>query len=376
MAVRNYGVNDPETAKAWAAMTWAETIRKTYFYALMGASPDNVICRKDDLARGPGDRVTVTLIRSLTQAGIQGDGQVENFEESVQSFTDNVFIDALDFAVRMKNKGTIDQQRVPFNLREDARDLLSEHWAERLDIGLFNQLAGNTAQSDSRYTGLNSVTAPSSGRHFWADDTDPPANTADEDLVAADVMTMKVIDRAVARAEVKTTTGGAPRIRPTRIRNLKSGGYWNGAKYVLFAHPWQIHNLRQDAATAGNWFDIERARVEGGDVTENPIFTGGNAVGIHNGVLIMKCESIPEGVNSSTGATVSDTRRAVLCGAQAAMCAFGQGNQNGRIAWEEDLFNYRKELGVDSHMLFGLKKAVFDSHDFGSIVISTYAAAP
>ena len=33
-------------------------------------------------------------------------------------------------------------------------------------------------------------------------------------------------------------------------------------------------------------------------------------------------------------------------------------------------------LGVSGGMIFGVKKAVFNSADFGTIVLSSYAAAP
>ena len=62
--------------------------------------------------------------------------------------------------------------------------------------------------------------------------------------------------------------------------------------------------------------------------------------------------------------------------AQAAIAAYGQGNQNGRISWVEDLFNYKKVFGVDSHLICGLKKTRFNGQDFGTMVVSTYAVEP
>ena len=41
----------------------------------------------------------------------------------------------------------------------------------------------------------------------------------------------------------------------------------------------------------------------------------------------------------------------------------------------EELFDYQRELGVSVQTIMGMKKTVFDSVDFGSIVVSTYAAA-
>lgn len=146
---------------------------------------------------------------------------------------------------------------------------------------------------------------------------------------------------------------------------------------MAFLHNWQVHDLRADASTAGSWYDIQQAAIMGGETTNNPIFMGGDVVGVHNGTLIMKCESIPLGCNgSSPTVAVDNTRRAVLCGAQAAITAFGQENKKGRMIWKEDLFDYEQELGVDSRCIFGITKAQFNSQDFGVVVMSTYAAAP
>jgi hypothetical protein len=71
---------------------------------------------------------------------------------------------------------------------------------------------------------------------------------------------------------------------------------------------------------------------------------------------------------------VSNTRRAVLCGAQAATVAFGQGQSFEEFDWNEELFDYGNQLGVESGCIFGIKKLRFNSADFGTIVLGTYTA--
>jgi N4-gp56 family major capsid protein len=94
----------------------------------------------------------------LTGAGVQGDGTLESNEEGLVTFTDNVFIDQLRHAVR--SAGKMSEQRVTFEVREEARMGLQDWWADRLDTSFFNQLCGNTAQSDTRYTGNQVAIAP------------------------------------------------------------------------------------------------------------------------------------------------------------------------------------------------------------------------
>lgn len=375
MAVTRYGVNDAEAVKLWARELYRESIRKTYFYDFMGTGPNSLVQAKEDTEKGAGDRITVSLLANAQQPGVASGGQIEGNEEAMRTYTDNVLIDQLDFATRTRNQGTIDAQRVPYNLREQARDFLSNLWKERMDIALFNQLAGNTAQTDTRYTGMQATTAPTRVVR-------PSTITADESLTSSHKFTLSVLDKAVALAEVKTASA-VSRIRPVDIPIMNgstgraSGRYYRGVKYVAFLHNWQVHDLRTDASTAGSWYDIQQAAMMGGEITNNPIFQGGDVVGVHNGVLIMKCESVPEGCDSGTPTTaVANTRRAVLCGAQAAICAFGQENKKGRMQWHEELFDYSQELGVDSRCIFGITKATFNSQDFGTIVMSTYAAQP
>jgi len=43
---------------------------------------------------------------------------------------------------------------------------------------------------------------------------------------------------------------------------------------------------------------------------------------------------------------------------------------------DEEEFDYGNKLGVSAGMIFGLKKSVFNSADFATIAIDTYATAP
>ena len=104
----------------------------------------------------------------------------------------------------------------------------------------------------------------------------------------------------------------------------------------------------------------------GKGVRDNPIFTG--ALGVYNGVILRENPRIPT--------VVANTRRAIFCGAQAATFAVGQNNTPEKMSWVEELFDYENQLGVSAGMIFGAKKSVFNSTDFGVLVMSTYATAP
>ena len=69
--------------------------------------------------------------------------------------------------------------------------------------------------------------------------------------------------------------------------------------------------------------------------------------------------------------------RAALCGALAAVMGFGQDTSSETSAtWYEELFDYGNQLGVAAGLIFGLKKSIFNSKDFGAITISSASPAP
>src|SRR5208282_1380565 len=82
----------------------------------------------------------------------------EGNEEALVTYSVNVFIDQLRHAVR--SAGKMSEQRVTFDVREECRMGLTDWFADRLDYWFFNQICGNTAQSDTRYTGNQATVAP------------------------------------------------------------------------------------------------------------------------------------------------------------------------------------------------------------------------
>lgn len=353
MAVTNYGVNANEAVKLWSRRLAREALKATYIQKFIGEGDDSVIQLRNDTKKSPGDRIRVTLRMQLTGDGVLGDSNLEGNEEPLTTYTDDFVINQLRHAVR--SAGKMSQQRIPFSVREEAMSGLRDWWSDRMDTWFFNQICGYTAQSDTRYTGLNAVTAPSAGRKIFATGTDDQTVNAS----SSSVMTLSMIDKAVEAAKVAT-----PLIRPINI---------NGGKhYVMFLHPYQVTDLRTSTST-GQWLDIQKAAMSGGKVGENPIFTG--ALGMYNGVILHESTRVTQGVHSSTGAAQTSTRRAVLCGAQSAVMGFGQGHSFKEFDWYEELFDYGNQLGVKAGCIGGLKKSIYNSVDFGTITVSTYAVA-
>lgn len=355
MANSSYGVNHPLAVKLWSKKLFREALKQTYFKKFMGEGSSAIIQIKDETSKGPGDRVTVGLRMQLSGDGIQGDGTLEGNEEALTLYNDNFVINQLRHAVR--SGGRMSQQRVPFQVREEARMGLQDWWADRIDLSIFNQLSGNTAQSDTRYTGNNATTAPDADHQIFADARATEALVCSASASAA--MSLKYIDYAVERAKTLS-----PLIKPIKI-----GGE---DKYVMFLHPYQITDLRTNTST-GQWLDIQKAALSGGKIADNPIYTG--ALGEYNGVILHESTRLPRTVNAAdfTTTNLAGCYRAVFCGAQAGLMGYGRDNSAENMTWVEELFDYENQLGVSAGMIWGCKKAVFNSADFATIVVSTFS---
>lgn len=372
MATTSYGVNHGMAVKAWARKLFVEALKMTRYDQFKGDTGSaSLITRKDELSKGPGDRVSIGLRMQLTGIGVSGDNTLEGNEEALTVYNDQVFIDQLRHAVR--NAGKMSQQRVPFEVRDEAKAGLRDWWADRIDASMFNQLAGATLQQtqgnatqgtviDTRYSGMQAAIAPdathilitSEGKAIGQGDTTEASLSATTTFA----LNLADIDRAVARAKTLT-----PAIRPIKVNGDE--------KYVLFIHPYSTRLLRTSTGT-GQWQDINKSKLQGGKIGDNPIISG--LLGEYNNVMLVEDSRVP---CVSTAVTASTSyRRNIMCGAQAAAIAFGQDNGDGAMDWTEELFDYGNQLGVEAGLIFGLKKMVFNSLDFGTLVMSGYAPTP
>lgn len=357
MAVTTYGVNDPLSNKLWSKKLSVEALKQTWAYKFTGSGTDAIIQIKDETQKAAGDKITYGLRMQLTGAGTLGDGTLEGNEEALSTYSDSVLINQLRHAVR--SAGRMSQQRVPFSVRDEALSGLRDWYASRFDYAFFNQVGSNTAQTDTRYTGMNAVTAADTNHHIYAN-----AQTGDVSISTTDTFALTLLDSAVERAKSMDPTDpnvytGTP-IRPCMI---------NGSEYyVAVLHPFQVTTMRTNTNTA-QWADFQKAAMTGGEITDNPIFTG--ALGVYNNVVLHSDVRIPVGNNDST-TQYTNCRHAVFLGAQAAALAFGRDNGPERFTWVEELFDYENQLGVSAGSIWGLKKMTFNSLDFSTIVISTY----
>jgi N4-gp56 family major capsid protein len=257
VAVTSYGVNDALAVKLWSKELAVEALKKTYFKDFIGSGAGSLIQLKTETSKGAGDQITFGLRMQASGAGVLGDGVLEGNEESLTTYSDAVLIDQLRHA--HVTGGRMSEQRVPFDLRQECKDSLSDWWANRLDTAFANQICGNTGVTDTRYTGGQAAIAPTSTRIVY-----PSASRNSEATInSSDTFTLSMIDKAVELARTVS-----PMVRPLRI---------NGSEYyVAFLHDYQVTDLRTNTST-GQWLDINKAAMTGGKVDDNPILSGAYA---------------------------------------------------------------------------------------------------
>lgn len=352
MALTDFGTNHPVAVKLWSRKLFREALKNTVASKFIGRDSNSVVTVKGDTQKGPGDRIRCTLRMQLSGQGIEGDGTLEGNEEALTTYTDDLIINQLRHAVR--SKGKMSEQRIPFSVREEARLGLQDWWTDRIDTVFFNQLCG-VESADSKLRGHNTtvdaISSSDSAHTLWPVGISALTEASVVSASASTVFSLATIDGCVEKA--KTIT---PMIRPTIVGGQK--------KYVIFIHPYQTYDLRTNANT-GQWLDIQKAAMQGGQITKNPIYTG--ALGEYNNVIIHEDSRVAE--------VTTSCRRAIFCGAQAGLLGYGQISANGRMNWVEELFDFKNQLGVSAGQIWGMKKTRFNGLDFGTIVCPTYAVA-
>lgn len=359
MSMTEFPLGDPLAVQRWSVSLSYEAAKKSYFSKFIGTGKDSMIMMKDELNKGAGEKITFGLRMKLAEAGIEGDNIIEGHatgEEALTFHHDAVFIDQLRKST--KSKGKMSEQRVPYNIRAEGRDALSTWWAEEMDEELFCYLSGARGvnadfHNPTTWTGRanNSLEAPDAAHIVYGGNATGPI-----DLDAADKFDLPLIEKLIVISETVD-----PMIQPF----MESGE----RKYVCLMHTYQAYDLRT-STTQNDWMDIHKATDRGADSLMYQ-----NALGEYSGVILHKHRNIIGFDDYGVGADV-EARRALFLGAQAGCIAYGQDRTLGRYKWHEEFDDRGNALAVTAGSIFGIKKVVFNSADFGVISVDTAATSP
>lgn len=319
-------------AALWRKQLFADVQDEVYMTRFIGTAATSMIQELEDLKKEKASNISFGLGVKLSGDGTTGDSELEGQEESMLDYDEDVAIDQLRHAVRLT--GRMDEKKNAYDMRMSAKDRLKIWWAERIDKEILWKLCGYTTK-----TFANTPTAPAATRSIWANNAG-----ADTSLTSDEVMDTKCITAAKQMAKM-----ASPKVAPLRIDGKDA--------YVMIMHPYQATDLKKDPVYKQ---ENREAGVRGKD---NPIFSG--ALGIYDGVILHEHEYV---YAWSGGAASIPIARAVLCGQQAAVIAWGK-----EVAWVEKSFDYGNKWGISVGAIFGVIKPMFNSVDYGVVSIATAA---
>lgn len=389
----------------WSQMVFKHGLEENPFSPFMGTGNDSMVVVNKDFTKNKGDTMTIHLRYPLTGDGQGDDGQLEGNEEANVFYDQSVVIHERGHATTVN--GIMTEQRTSIPLREEGRDSLGE-WVGRVNaadlisalsgcsgtMSFVGQVTGALAAPTSGTTygdlvttssgiwtvnpigylgGLSSTSvsglvSQEGGRLFFGGQTTAGVLTTVAKLSALSytaavpyLFGTKVISFAKKMAEcavVPTTGATIPPIRPINVGGKKY--------YVMFIHPWQAQALKNETA----WITAQTYAMPRGE--DNPLFTG--ALGVWDGVIIHVSQLItqrasvaaagsdaaakywiPDGTNTCSYSRVA---RALFCGAQAGVMAWGQ-----MPTWKEKFHDYDYRWGIGTRMIYGVKRVQFNGID-------------
>jgi len=355
MAMTEFGVNDDQAVKLFSKMTFREAIRGTLFNKFTGKTKQSIITRHTDMEKSAGDTVKYDLLEQTSGAGVEGNNWMKGNEAPLTYYQDSVQINQLRQAHQFDQ---MSQQRTLHNMRQDAKENLSDWWANTLDTYMFRYLCGDTTISFAGNSGF----VPDSDHYIVCGDVSHTGAIATDESSLGSNDQVDLMDLDYAKEKARTIS---PMIRPAKI---------DGSEYyVVVLHDYSLTDLRvssNDSATI-KWSEIQQyANVRG---LKNPIFSGSN--GVYNKTIIYDSNRI----YNPTGSV----RRNLFLGAQAGAFAVGSAYKNRQrerlgnlpMSWAEDIDDFGDKEGISAGMIFGIKATRYNSKNYGCMVMTAYAAS-
>lgn len=377
----NSSNNSALVVKKWSAELFKYSMLQNPFAAYMGTNANSIFQVKKDLEKDSGDKVQFDILNPLTGAGQTDDGTYEGNEEALTFGSMEVQIHERGNSVRPNGKMTV--KRTRHDLRQNAKYALGEWKGAVMAADMIAALSGLKTMKPYGYITGEVAEDADSSQILTVNQTDLVKGSTKPRYFAGGQTTAGVIDRVADDAAIANTSNkhlfGTAVISEVKAMAEKgfdaSGNYIGAVKpimvdgqpfYVMYVSLKQAKQLRQETA----WKSAQQeANLRG---KTNPIFTG--ADGIWDGVIIKRKNQIHERTGDGTGTAVTTyfesgdpcangvtVARALFCGAQAGLIAYGQ-----MPTWEEEWFDYKTKLGVHADWIYGVARTVFDGDNFST----------
>ena len=112
----NTTIDEALILKAWAKATWDFGKKESYFSKFMGHGRDSIIQVMEDLSRGKGTSIEVSLLMPLNGAGVIGDDTLEGNEEKMNYRSCTVYLSRVRNAVRLA--GRFEEQKTQEKIKK------------------------------------------------------------------------------------------------------------------------------------------------------------------------------------------------------------------------------------------------------------------
>ena len=311
----------------------------------MGTSSNSPIIIVEDLAKKPGDAITVQLRGRLQGGHVTGAAKGLGNEGKVDFFGQRLVVDNVRDLVLFTDV-PMSQKRTNFDLLQQGKEALIEEAKIRLEDDITTAL---TDTSLGRVRGRYLYGAADSN---W-DATHATALTNIDNT--ADQLTTSMI--SIAKRKATIPVNATAKVRPMRVNTGKAFEEW----FVFCGHTYCTRDLiNNDAAWRNAQLNIPPQSNQG-----SPIYSGSSFKGSWDGVLIYEYDLLP--LVSSTIQCAHN----LLLGAQAGAIVWAQRSKFGEE--EQDVGH---DVTYEVHEIRKVSKLVFDratQEDNG--LVNLFAAA-
>lgn len=366
MSVTTISTSHDVTAEQFNNEAFKQYVSRLVLAKYMGTGSEAMVHIAEDLNKGPGDAVTMSLMSALTGAGVTGETAMEGSEEAMTAYGHRIVLQQYKNAARLG--GSLSQRRPGFDIKAEMRPALVSWLAQKVESTAFLKL-GDCG-------GVLYASATETQKDQWSDDNEDRVlyGAAVANLDGAGGLGTGSNDNSDSLLQIDSTTDicqpsqitlakrlaqlASPKIRPIKIEGGEE-------VYVMFVHPY----CARDIKASDDWKNAQRYAMERGGT--NPIFTG--AIGMYDSVIIVESEKIP--LLSAVGASSINVAQNFLCGAQALVMAHGAYDGGSKVVITDKLFDYDDSPGVQIKSTFALEKALFNSKQNGVVTVFSAAVA-
>lgn len=330
MAETIFTTDNALTKKVWEEKLFREVMPEAFCSNMMGTGPEAAIHVKTQLEKGQGDKITFGIAARLQTEGVTGDDQLEGQEEALVTYSDDVTLDQYRNAVLVRGK--LSRKRAAFSITDEAKFMVKQWMAEKIDKLCFNALVASPSLVVYRDGGASGALTKTS-----------TPSTAQGALTAAN---SKLNLQTFTYLRTLAKGGNDRAFSPIRPIKIKGKEY-----YVLLCHEDVLYDIKNDT----NFTAAQRECQERS--ADHPLFVGATA--LYDGVIVRTHEFLHHASDGGAGSV--DWAKCVLMGAQSLVWAWGE-----RPTVEMQEKDYGNKTGYAISMIAGVTKPQFNGQDFGS----------